>query len=111
MIEALNKLVLINHIRLENNIAYVEGRGYLKAEMVARMHVDEAASIEEVMEQYHLSEAQVYACLAYYYDNRAALDAEHEAAWAEIRANTIKGSEHLAQLRARLAERPNDEDA
>ena len=42
----------INHIRIENNKAYVIGHGYLKAEMVARMHVDEAASIEAVMEQY-----------------------------------------------------------
>jgi uncharacterized protein (DUF433 family) len=91
----------INHIRIENNKAYVIGRGYLKAEMVARMHVDEHASIEAVMEHYELSAAEVYACLAYYYDHREVLDRDLEIKLAEIGANATKSSEHLEAIRAR----------
>lgn len=91
----------ISHIHIENDIAYVKGHGYLKAEMVARMHTDEGCSIEEVMEHYQLSAAEVHACLAYYYDNQAILDAEEQSVRAEIDANAVKGSEHLEKLRSR----------
>jgi uncharacterized protein (DUF433 family) len=91
----------INHIRIENNKAYVVGRGYLKAEMVARMHVDEHAPIEAVMEHYELSAAEVYACLAYYYDHRDILDRDLDAKIAEIEGNATKSSAHLEAIRAR----------
>lgn len=91
----------IKHIRIENNKAYVIGRGSLKAEMVARMHVDEHAPIETVMEHYELSAAEVYACLAYYYDHRDILDRDLEAKLTEIEANATKSSEHLEAIRAR----------
>ncbi len=34
--------------------------------------------LEEVMNHYNLSAAEVHAALAFYYDNREALDAEYE---------------------------------
>lgn len=94
-------LQVINHIRIEENVAYVKAHGYLKAEMVARMHTDEGCSIEEVMEHYRLTAAEVHACLAYYYDNQAVLDAEEASVRAEVKVNAIKGSEQLEKLRAR----------
>jgi uncharacterized protein (DUF433 family) len=91
----------INHIRIENNKAYVIGRGYLKAEMVARMHVDEQASIDAVMAHYALSAAEVYACLAYYHDHREVLDRDLDTKLAEIEANATKSSEHVEAMRTR----------
>ena len=94
-------LQMINHVRIEDNVAYVKDHGYLKAEMVARMHTDEGCSIETVMEHYQLTAAEVHACLTYYYDNQTVLDAEEASVRAEVKANAIKGSEHLEKLRAR----------
>lgn len=95
-------LQIINHIRIDNNVAYVAGHGYLKAEMVARMHTDEGCAIAHVMEHYQLSAAEVHACLTYYYDNQEVLDAEETTIRDEIANNAIKGAEHLQKLRSRL---------
>jgi uncharacterized protein (DUF433 family) len=65
----------------------IEGREHLKAEMVARMAVDGDATIQQTMDHYGLSEAEVHAALTYYYDNRPELDQAHDAILAEIRAN------------------------
>lgn len=94
-------LQMINHVRIEENVAYVRAHGQLKAEMVARMHTDEGCSIQEVMAHYQLTAAEVHACLTYYYDNQAILDAEERKVRAEIKANAIKGSQQLQKLRAR----------
>lgn len=92
---------VIAHIQIDDGVAYLKGHRHLKAEMVARMHTDEACSIQDVVEHYHLTAAEVHACLAYYYDNQAILDAEEKSVRAEIKANAIKGSEHLKKLRSR----------
>jgi len=88
---------LINHIIIENNIAYIAERGHLKAEMV----VDGDYTVEETMEQYDLSASQVYSALAYYYDNQTALDESHEQKWATIRNNALNADEYLQKLKAR----------
>jgi uncharacterized protein (DUF433 family) len=51
------------------------------------MHVDGDYPIEDVMAHYGLTAAEVHAALAYYYDNRAELDAAREMELAEIRGN------------------------
>ena len=94
-------LQVINHIRIEDNIAYVKNHGYLKAELVARMHTDEGCSVEDVMEHYQLTAAEVHACLTYYYDNQAILDAQEADIRAEIKANAVDGAKHLEKLRSR----------
>lgn len=68
---------VINHIEIRDGQAYIQGRN-LKAKMVARMHLWENHSIEDVMEHYKLSAAEVHAALVFYYDNQAQLDAEYE---------------------------------
>ncbi len=88
-------------IIVKDGKATIVGHGHLKAEMVARLVVDGNQSVAETMEQYHLSPAEVHAALAYYYDNQAELDAAHALKLAEIEANSLKSSEHLAQLQAR----------
>lgn len=68
---------VVNHIEIRDGTAFIRGRN-LKAKMVARMYLWEDRSIEEVMEHYHLSAAEVHAALTFYYNNQAQLDAEYE---------------------------------
>jgi uncharacterized protein (DUF433 family) len=92
---------LITHLFIQDDQAYIVGRGHLKAEMVARMYVDGDYRIEDVMEHYQLSAAAVYAALSYYYDNRAELDRVHEQKWADIAERVPSSADHLAELRRR----------
>ena len=91
---------VIQHIEIRDERGYISGRN-LKAEMVARMYIGTDYSIEDVMGHYNLSAAEVHAALAYYYDNRAALDAQHNAAvaWAKANATTLE------KTRAEIASR------
>lgn len=68
---------VINHIEVRDGKSYIQGRN-IKAEMVARLHIMEKATVEEVAEQYDLSPAEVYSAIAFYYDNQTVLDAEYE---------------------------------
>lgn len=68
---------VVAHIEVRDGNAYVAGRN-IKAKLVARMHLWERRSIEDVMAQYDLTPSEVHAAVAFYYDNRAELDAEYE---------------------------------
>jgi uncharacterized protein (DUF433 family) len=82
---------VINHIEIRDGRAYIRGTNK-KAEMIARMYVGTDYSIEDVMEQYNLSAAEVHAAIAYYYDNQEELDARHQEAieWAKENAMTME---------------------
>ncbi|MCI0551434.1 MAG: DUF433 domain-containing protein [Anaerolineae bacterium] len=84
---------------------HVKDKDYLKAEMVARMYVGTGYTIEDVMEQYNLTAAEVHAAIAYYYDNQEALDAAHEAIINEIHENAMT----LEKFKAKIAARQSDE--
>jgi len=72
-------LQIQSHIVIDNN-----GRAWIddsnvKVIEVTRDHIAYGWSPEEIHWQYpHLGLAQIYAALAYYHDNRAAMDAEIE---------------------------------
>jgi uncharacterized protein (DUF433 family) len=89
---------VINHIVLRDGIAYMRSRENLRAEMVARMVVDGEQPVEAVMDHYGLTAGEVYAALAYYFDNRESLDAEYYATLAEIRENAMT----LDRLKSKL---------
>jgi uncharacterized protein (DUF433 family) len=88
----------MNHIEIRDGRGYIAGRN-VKAEMVARMFVGTDYTVEEVMEHYDLTAAEVHAAIAWYYDNRAELDAHHTEAiaWAEENAMTLE------KFRAKIA--------
>jgi uncharacterized protein (DUF433 family) len=58
----------INHIEIRNGQARIAGRNVKVKIIISRIIHGEPTTIEEVMEQYNLSRAEVLACLAYYYD-------------------------------------------
>ena len=94
---------VINHIEMRDGRGYVRGTNK-KAEMIARMYLNADYTIEEVMEQYNVTAAEVHAAVAYYYDNQAELDARHQQAiaWAEENAMT------LDKFKAKIASRQDD---
>ena len=92
---------IVNHIVMRDGQARIKGKVHLKAEMVARMCVDGDYTVEDVMAHYGLTAAEVHATIAYYYDNQAELDAEHEHTLAEIRKNALT----LEQFKAKIATR------
>ncbi|MBN1967558.1 MAG: DUF433 domain-containing protein [Anaerolineae bacterium] len=96
------QLVIKSYIELRDGHARIAGRN-LKAEYVARKHVAGGESIEAVMEHYDLTRAEVYAALAYYYENRAVLDAEYAHTIEQALADgTMVDSQNLkARIQAR----------
>ncbi len=91
---------VVNHIEIRDTGVFIRGTNK-KAEMIARMYVGTDYSIEDVMEHYNLSAAEVHSAIAYYYDNQEELDAKHQQAieWAEANGQTI------AQFKDRIASR------
>ncbi len=70
--------------------------------VISRLVHDIGATVEEVMEQYHLNRPQVLACLTYYYDHQAEIERtceEHEAALHQV-ATPLE--DPIAQLRSQL---------
>lgn len=91
---------VISHIEIRDGVGYLRGRN-LKAKMVARMHLWEHQPIAAVMQHYGLSAAEVYAALAFYYDNQAALDAEYAAQMARLQDIGTSADTFRAQMEQR----------
>lgn len=92
---------VVQHIIIENDVAYIAQRGHLKAEMVARMVVDGDYTVEETARHYDLSIGEVYAALAYYHDNKALLDERHQAKQQAMQATALPADDYLQTLKAR----------
>ena len=92
-------MVIKDYIVFNDGEARIAGQEHLKAELVARMHVNGERDIDYVMEHYGLTRAQVHAALAYYYENQTVLDEDYARSWAESRA--IKSADLQAQIEAR----------
>ena len=90
----------VHHVEIVDGQARIKGTPF-KAKLVASMHVIAGASIEEVMEQYNLSRAQVYAALAYYYDNQEEIEQSFRDAEAYVREVGISSEELATKLQAR----------
>lgn len=100
------KTVIMDHIVFKDGEARIAGKEHLKAELVARMHVNGERDIEYVMEHYGLTRAQVHAALSYFYDNQETLDAAYEQSYAEgRRRGSIDAEELEARIRARMENR------
>lgn len=93
---------IISHIIMIDGEARIERKPHLKAEMVARMFINGDYSIEEVMQHYDLTPSEVHAALAYYYDNRPALDAAYGAALEQIEQSALT----LETFKARVSRKP-----
>lgn len=89
----------IQHIEINNGQAVIKGRR-LKAKLVASLHIKAGASVEEVMQQYELSRAEVHAALAYYYDNQEAIEQSFQDAEQYVHEVGVSMETLKARLRA-----------
>ncbi len=64
----------VSHIEIRNGQARIAGRNVKVKMVISRLIHGAGATVEEVMEQYHLSRAEVHAVLTYYYDHKEAID-------------------------------------
>jgi hypothetical protein len=67
--------------------------------VISRLLHGAGATVEEVMEQYNLSRAEVLACLAYYYDYQPDIDRHFEEQAEAVHQAAIPLDELLARLR------------
>jgi uncharacterized protein (DUF433 family) len=91
----------INHIEIVDGKPVIKSRN-VKVKMIARMYLAEGITIDDVMEQYNLTPAQVHAAMAYYYDHIEyfkQLEQDEEALLEPIKQES---AERLAKLRARM---------
>lgn len=63
----------VTHVEIVNGHAVIAGTT-IKAKLVASMHIRGGATLDEVMAHYGITRAEVYATLAYYYDNQATIE-------------------------------------
>ncbi len=97
----------INHIEILDEVPYVKGR-HVKVKMVAQMYLTAGVSIDEVMAQYDLSPAQVYAALAYYYDHQDYFDQIARDHQPLIDQAKRESQDRRARMRARLDQSQQD---
>lgn len=88
----------VQHVEIIDGKALIRRR--YKAKLVAGMVVKAGATVEETMEQYGLSRAEVHAALAYYYDNQEAIERSFVEAETYAREVGISSSDLKAKMRA-----------
>lgn len=101
------KSVISDYIVFKDGEARIVGKEHLKAELVARMHVNGKRDVDYVMEHYGLTRAQVHAALTYYYDNQQVLDEADDQFWADSKG--IKAADFRARIEARMADKGGGE--
>jgi uncharacterized protein (DUF433 family) len=90
------------HIHLDTaGVAWIDDTN-IKVIEVALDHLAHGSSPEEIHFQYpHLSMAQIYAALSYYYDHQLELDAEIEQQVKEVESLTAKAGDSPFRQRLR----------
>lgn len=77
---------------------------HVKVSMIVQKHLVGGQPLEDVAEHYEISVADVYAALAYYHDNKAAMDAETTHKEALTHEVGVSG----ATLRSKIEQRMKD---
>ncbi|MBL8130403.1 MAG: DUF433 domain-containing protein [Anaerolineae bacterium] len=91
----------VQHLEIRDEKVFIVGTA-LKAEIVAAGHVLAGMSVEAVAAHYHISLADVYAALTYFYDNREAIERKFAEAEAYVRDAGIDADRKIAEMRERL---------
>ncbi len=94
----------IEHIEIREGQARITGRQTKVKMVISRLLDGTGATVEEVMEQYSLSRAEVLACLSYYYDYQDAIEKHFDAEERAARETAIPLDELVNQLRKRKLE-------
>lgn len=92
---------IIDHIEIVGDVPYIKGR-HIKIKMVAQMYLAESITIEDVIEQYGLSLAQIHAAMAYYYDHKDYFNQKAQEIQPLIEKVKRESQERRERLRAQM---------
>lgn len=98
---------VINHIEIRDGQARIVGRNVKVKMVISRLFDGTGATIDEVMEQYDLSRAEIIACIEYYYDHKDAIDRVFAAEDVQLSNEAILSSEWKSRMHERLASTDN----
>jgi uncharacterized protein (DUF433 family) len=96
----------IEHIEIRNGQARISGRQTKVKMFISRLLDGTGATVDEVMEQYNLSRAEVLACLSYYYDYQEVIEKHFVAQEQAAHEAAIPLDELVSQLRKRNIGQP-----
>ena len=88
----------IQHIEIRDGQARIAGRSLKVKMVISRLIHGTGASVDEVIEQYNLTQAQVYAVMAYYFDHKETIDRDFEQEERIIQEHVPPLSDLLSRL-------------
>ncbi len=89
------------HIELIDGKPFIKGRK-VKVRMIAQMYIEGGSSIQDLMERYNLTAAEVHTALAYYYDHQEFFEQEQRAIQPVLDAAKKASQERLERMQKRM---------
>ncbi len=90
----------------EGNACTINRR--VKVKMIVQKHLLGGESLPAIAEHYGIDLADVHAAMAYYYDNKANMDAEFARDEALIQQVGVSSADLKAKIRQRIASQDGD---
>lgn len=97
----------ILHIELDDEGTPRTLNRRVKVQMIAQMHLVAGETVEAVAEHYGITLADVYAALAYYYDNRADFERRERA----LQPLAEQARDYTEALKAKIVKRMQQDSA
>ncbi len=98
-------LTPVVHILIDEDGSARTINGRVKVKMIVQKHLLGGESVQAIAAHYEIDLANVYAALAYYYDNKAEIDAEISRDEALIQQVGVSGADLKAKIRQRMTRR------
>lgn len=77
----------------------------VKVKMIVRKHLEGGMSVSDIAEHYNIELSDVYASIAYYYDNKTMMDAAREASETLLQEVGVSHEDFKAKVLKRMADR------
>ena len=95
------------HILIDENGTPRTVNQRVKVAMIVQKHLIGDASVDGIAAHYGIDLADVHAALAYYYDNKSAMDIDFARAEADVKRVGISGAELRSKVEQRLKQNKN----
>jgi len=80
----------------------------VKVKMIVQRHIFADEPLQDIADFYGINLADTYAAMAYYYDNKSAIDAQFEESKRLMKKHGVSGAELRAKIEARLKQKRKD---
>jgi uncharacterized protein (DUF433 family) len=96
----------IQHILVDEDGVPRTINGRVQVKMIAQKHLFAGERVEDIADHYGISRADVYAALAYYYDNLACFEQRER----ELQPLIEEAERYSAELKAKILQRMQQRD-